>query len=516
MKSLKHLVVASSCAGFFLFSAQDVSAQTGEQVLNGVCVACHLKRPDGTLERIDSVRKTPEGWDMTVVRMMRNHQVPLSLEDRTEVVRYLASTRGLSIDETEGRRYVLEKEPVASDEAPNQLLTETCSRCHSFARVALQRRTADDWEKLLNFHLAQFPGIELQALARDRDWWSVVHNDVLPYLSTHFPLGRAPQPVNSGLEKDWVIAGHVPGKGDYVGTLDVNKVDDTYSVRMAYKIAGKSESFQGKAVLLGDGEWRATLTDGATKIQQVFALGKDGALSGRWFIKGNEVVGGRFVAIPKNSPSRAIGVSPEYARVGVDTEVTIVGAKLSGKVVFPAGMNGEVVSQTDDKLVIRVKPENDLGSVKIAVGATEAPLVVYSKLDRISVEPNMAVARVGGNGGPIPKTPAQFEAVGYLNGSDAKPGTADDVRVGVFSAKWSVDNWDEAATAMKDAQFAGTIDETGKFTPADAGPNPDRPMSTNNLGNLKVTAAVENKGQQITGEAHLYSTVQRFIDPPIR
>ena len=69
---------------------------------------------------------------------------------------------------------------------------------------------------------------------------------------------------------------------------------------------------------------------------------------------------------------------------------------------------------------------------------------------------------------------------------------------------------------MEDAKFAGTIDAAGLFTPGDAGPNPERPMSTNNAGNLKVIATVEDGGESLTGEAHLYATVQRFVDTPIR
>lgn len=516
MKSLKHLALVSSCAGFFLSLPIDASAQTGEDVLKNVCAACHLKREDGNLERIDSVRKTPEAWDMTVVRMMRNHNVPLSQEDRTEVVRYLASTRGLSVEETQGRRYVLEKEPVAVDEAPNQLMAETCGRCHSFARVALQRRTPDDWEKLLNFHLAQFPSLELQALARDRDWWGVAHSDVLPFLAKTFPLGSAPQQHTATLQKDWVVAGHQPGQGDYRGVLHLEKTQDTYDVTLRYELNGKQENFKGKGVLLGDGEWRATLSSGGVEIHQVLALSKSGELSGRWFNKDNAVIGGRLLAIPEGTSSRVVQVSPAYARLNTTTELTISGVNLSGQVVLPPGLNGNVVSQAANKVVVKVTPTAATGATDIAVGEAKAPVVIFSKLDRLSVEPSMAVARVGGNGGPIPKTPAQFEAIGYLNGTDGKPGTDDDVRVGVFAAKWSLDNWDEAATAMQDTRYAGSIDGNGFFTPADAGPNPERPMSTNNLGNLKVIAQIDDQGSNITGEAHLYSTVQRFIDPPIR
>lgn len=141
-------------------------------MLDTICAACHAKDAYGKYSRIDASRRTPEGWDMNVVRMIRNYGLNLSDADRAAVVRYLADTRGLSVEETDGYRYVLEKEPVADDTGVNQLMTETCRRCPSYARVALQRRTPEDWKKLINFHLGQFPSLEYQALARDRDWWA--------------------------------------------------------------------------------------------------------------------------------------------------------------------------------------------------------------------------------------------------------------------------------------------------------------------------------------------------------
>lgn len=516
MKSIPRLALRTSCAALALALAPIVSAQSGDEVLKNVCAACHLKHEDGTFERIDAVRKTPEAWDMTVVRMMRNHHVPLSAEDRTAVVRYLASTRGLSIEETQGRRYVLEKEPVATDDAPSQLMAESCGRCHSFARVALQRRTQEDWEKLLNFHLGQFPTLELQALGRDRDWWAVAHNEVLPFLAKNYPLGKAPKASTVKLASSWVLVGHKPGRGDYSGTISLAPSHDGYDIEMTLKYVDGSETYKGTGVLLGEGEWRASLTNGKTEIRQVLALTAEGGLEGRWFEKENAVSGGRLVARAANSTPKILAASPTYLRVGTPAEITLTGVGLSGKPVLPAGVTGELVSQSAEKVVLKLSASKALGSVNVGIGKSVVPLVVFSKLDRVAVEPQMAISRVGGNQGPIPKTPAQFDAVGYLNGKDGKPETEDDIRVGSFVANWKIDNWDEGAAAMKDLQFAGSIDQFGLFTPADAGPNPERAMSTNNVGNLKVIATVDDQGKSLAGEAHLYATVQRFIDPPIR
>lgn len=517
MKLLTRLAFRAGCAVFALTVIPIASAQMkrGEDVLKNVCSACHSKG-DGGYERIDDVRKTPEAWAMTVARMKRIHNVALNDDQYIAVVRHLASTRGLSVEETDGRRYVLEKEPVATDATPNQLMAETCGRCHSYARVALQRRAAEDWEKLINFHLGQFPSLEIQALGRDRDWWKVAHDEVLPYLIQNYPLGELPEVSDKKLADEWVFAGHKPGRGDYSGKLLVSAARDGYDVRMDISYDDSSEVFEGHGILLGEGEWRASLSNGDTNIRQVFALTSDGELSGRWFETKNEVSGGRFVARPSSASTKILAASPAYIRVGVPTKITLTGVGLSGKPELPDGIVAKVISQQPDKVELELTASKSLAQTKLGMGNASVPFVVFSSLDRIVVEPDVTISRVGGNGGPIPKVPAQFEAIGYLNGEDGKPDTEDDIRVGVFTAAWEVDNWDEVAAAMEDVKFAGSINKAGLFTPAAAGPNPKRPRSTNNTGNLKVIATVDDQGQQLSGEAHLYATVQRFIDPPIR
>jgi quinohemoprotein amine dehydrogenase len=106
--------------------------------------------------------------------------------------------------------------------------------------------------------------------------------------------------------------------------------------------------------------------------------------------------------------------------------------------------------------------------------------------------------------------------VGYLNGPDGTAGTDDDVRVGVMPARWLVEPFNEPAAAMEDVKFAGSIDETGLFTPAGAGPNPERVFSTNNVGDLKIIATVGTGNAALKADGRLITTVQRWNDPPIR
>ncbi|MFC0339861.1 quinohemoprotein amine dehydrogenase subunit alpha, partial [Paracoccus niistensis] len=153
---------------------------------------------------------------------------------------------------------------------------------------------------------------------------------------------------------------------------------------------------------------------------------------------------------------------------------------------------------------------------KATSGRTTFQGADHPALDRISVEPPLTYSRIGGNGGPIDKQPAVFDAVGWLNGPDGQPETEDDIRVGVMAADWRTEDFDPAAAEMKDAHYAGTIGPTGIFEPGDAGPNPERHMSANNVGNLNVVATVRDGDRTHEAKAHLYATVQRFVDTPIR
>lgn len=511
MKPLTRTALVSAAA----LAAAPALAVSGEDVLQNACAACHVKHEDGRWERIDAVRKTPEGWDMTVTRMMRNHGVALEPQERAAVVRYLSDTRGLTPEEAEGRRYILEREPVAFDEGPDTLMTQTCGRCHSYARVALQRRTPEDWAHLVNFHLGQFPTLEYQALARDRDWWGIAQAEIIPFLAKTYPLGEAPPAFAGDASGDYVLAGRQPGRGDYTGRLALTKAGDDYAVTMTLDFADGSASYKGTGRILGAGEWRATLSDGKTEIRQVLVF-HDGRFDGRWYHADSDVIGGRLAAVRPEAAAQVLAAQPARLKIGVPTRVRIAGAGLTDALTLPEGISGRVESVQGGVAVLELTASGAVGPVAIGLGGQKVDLVTYDQPDRISIVPDLTIARIGGNGGPIPKVPAQFEAVGWLNGADGQAGTADDVALGAFPARWSTENFNEEAETMQDATYAGVIDDAGLFTPGDAGPNPERPMQTNNAGNLKVIATVDTGGAPLTAEAHLYATVQRFVDAPIR
>jgi quinohemoprotein amine dehydrogenase len=219
--------------------------------------------------------------------------------------------------------------------------------------------------------------------------------------------------------------------------------------------------------------------------------------------------------------SAVLAATPPYLRAGESAEIAIHGIGLEGEVGLGEGVAvEEVVSRDAETVVVRASADANAanGARTVSVGDADAEglLTVYHAIDFVTVEPSYNIARVGGGGGPIPPVPAQFEAIAWLRGPDGQAGTDDDVAIGAMPASWAVDNFDDVAAEMDDATFAGEMQANGLFLPAEAGLNPERPFNTNNAGNLKVIATVEDNGQTVSGEGQLLVTVQRWNDPPIR
>jgi quinohemoprotein amine dehydrogenase len=501
---------AAALAAVLALSAGTAYAQDGAALLEQNCASCHEKS-DAGLTRINGQRKTPEGWLMTIVRMRIAHGMEISNEDQAALVSYLSETQGLAPSETTGFRYALEKDP-AHIEANEEPLASMCARCHTGARVALQRRTPEEWTLHMDFHVGQFPTIEYQALGRDREWYKIAKEEIAPLLSKMYPLETeawtawkaATKPSVAG---DWVVLTELPESGPAYGTITVSGDASPYSLSGKLTLAdGSSADVGGQMNLYTGYEWRANLSIGGKAYRQVLAVSEDGnGLSGRQFQRDNDSLGGRLTGARTGGAATLLGVVPEAAQPG-EVTVQAVGVGLgdlkSGGTVEANGSGASV------------KLTGAAGeAVTLEAGGSSASISFYDNVDRVTVEPEFTIARVGGgsDNGPAP-VPAHFKAIGWWNGADGQPGTDDDIRVGEIPAEWSLENHNEAAAAMKDAEFAGKIGADGIFMPAVAGPNPARTFSTNNAGDLKVVAKAGGQ----TGEARMIVTVQRFIDPPIR
>jgi quinohemoprotein amine dehydrogenase len=70
----------------------------GKTILDTKCVACHISTSNSSegLSRISDLRKTPEGWFMTVDRMQKDHGLILTKEEEQSVVKFLSDIQGLN------------------------------------------------------------------------------------------------------------------------------------------------------------------------------------------------------------------------------------------------------------------------------------------------------------------------------------------------------------------------------------------------------------------------------------
>lgn len=504
------------------------TAKDAEEVLNARCQACHVRQNNGTLEGVAGERRTPEGWEMAISRMRLWHGVHIPEDEQRALVAYLSDKQGLAPEETEKFRYILERRPDVV-EAEDKDLTVMCARCHSLARVSLQRRDAKDWVKLVHMHLGQFPTIEYQASGRDRDWFGIALKETTKILAERFPYATNAwsdwqKRTKKSPDGAWRVIGRQPGIGSFEGTATVAKSDHGFKVQYALTYEdGKKVAVGGNVSLYSGYEWRGSTELNGQEVREVFALSPDGnSFSGRFFNAHLDSIGGEMtgVRIDQKTP-KILAVSPTRLKAGETATVSIYGINLNGKVDLGDAITiKRVVDASPNSVTVEAVAKTDAkpGVYTVGVGDTtvESAFAVYKQIDAVRVEPAFAIARVGGNGA-TPAVPAQFEAVGFLNGPDGKPDTADDIRIGVFPATWTNANFNEDAERMQDAKFAGQIDgQTGLFTPRDAGPNPARKFGTNNAGDLAVIAKVRDGDHELEGKGRLVVTVQRWNDPPIR
>ncbi|SMX38763.1 quinohemoprotein amine dehydrogenase subunit alpha [Maliponia aquimaris] len=507
-KTAPALIAALALAG------TPALAQDGAQLLADACGSCHEATEAG-LSRIAGQRKTPEGWLMTIVRMRLVHDVVVSPDDQAALVAYLSETQGLAPSEAAPWRYALEKDP-AHVEVVEEPMASMCARCHTAARVGLQRRTTEEWDLHMDFHVGQFPTVEYQALGRDREWYKIAKTEMVPLLSDAYPLETEEWTAWQAAEKqapggDWVVLTDLPGKGRAFGRITVAGDASPFALSGTLWLEDGSEMpVAGQMNLYTGYEWRANLSIDGEAFRQVVALSEDGdTFEGRQFLRDRDSLGGTISGARDGAGPAILGTVPEalMARSG---DVLIVGTGLEG--IGAEGGELVVHGATPVGLATSLLTETD-GAVALTAGDARSEIVVSEAFDRITVEPSFAIARVGGDSPVGPDAvPIAFKAIGWANGPDGQPGTEDDLRLGVVPTEWSVTDHNEVAAAMRDAEFAGSLGEDGIFMPAAAGPNPARPFSTNNAGDLKIVA---NSGG-LSAEAQLIVTVQRFIDPPIR
>ncbi len=519
----KRAILGTGVLALAGLASTPLMAQDAQQIIRDRCLACHTE--SGTAEapsfsRISELRKTPEGWHFTLNRMMHLRGLQISTEEKRALVKYLADTQGLAPEETEGYRYLLEQDTNIVETGIDQGTAEMCARCHSGARFTLQRRSEQEWQYLVDFHMGQFPTAEFHSLARDRPWFEIARNDTALALAKQFPLetkewSNWKAAAKTDLMGRWRVTGYVPGKGEFDAWMSAAKTGEgKYDLSLEGMYAdGSKLTGTGSATVYTGFEWRAGLDIDGVKMRQVMAADKAGNnMEGRMFLAAEREVGGALMAVRDQGTADIVAVQPSYLKVGESTELTLIGQNLDGDISLGKGVEVEkVVSRGKDRITVIAKASGAEGLRSVMVGKAAAELAVYTELARVDVMPANAVTRNGGADSAMAKVRANYRAVGYSAGADGKAGTEDDMRLGYMPAQWTIKPADEVAAHDKDDVYAGMINAAGIFTPGDAGPNAARKMSANNVGRLAVVASVKDGDKTVEGEGSMLVAVQDFI-----
>jgi quinohemoprotein amine dehydrogenase len=524
-----------------------------ERAIVANCIGCHKQDSAGVVQRISFERKTPEGWEMSVRRMVGLHHLDLDPKDARTIVRYLSDRQGLAPAEMKPARFEPERRMIDYRYTADQRTETTCRACHSMGRVISQRRTRGEWDLLIATHRALYPDADFQAFRR---FGPAVNDSGVPqphpmeaavnHLARVFPL-RTPEWTawsatmrTPHLEGAWLLSGNEPGRGAFYGRMTVAKgpSDGEFTTQTTYRYAdgGAVVHRTGKSLVYTGFQWRGRSTEpGRARAADPAQRERDSVglrevmfvepgwdeMSGRWFQGGYDEIGMDVTARRVSAGTVIAGVAPRALHVGTrGQDVTIFGANLPSAtpsaVDFGPGVTVEsVVRASPDSITVRVHVDSTAAIGKRDLFAAGASMrdaaVIFDKIDRIKVIPLAGLARVGG--AVFPKQLQQFDAIAYWNGPDRKSDTDDDLEIGRVPAKWNLEEYG-VTYDDDDMKFVGALDQNGLFTPSLDGPNPKRSSSRNNVGDVWAVATYTPPGKDakmLKARALLVVTVPLYV-----
>ena len=505
------------------------------------CVVCHARDDEGKMTRISYMRKTPEAWEISIKRMARLYFVSLTPEEAKEIVRYLSEEHGLSHAEARAAMYETERRVHWSEEDQDDDLRETCADCHTLGRVLSEHRDEQEWKLLKATHLALYPLVGFQSFrdrgrGRGRGWQSDDADDeddeeeqgdsspprsrqrtqqdradrVLAVLAKEQPLFSDEwrtwnqEKREVPLEGRWIISGHEVGRGDIRGTLDLKQTatGEYESSWRWLRANGRTVVRKGTGLFYAGHSWRGRST--STAPGELESLREVLLLDESWVRMQGRLFTGEY---------NEVGIEMELLRVGeTPTIFALHGAEMAvpseGNTIevfgcgFPEdlgaddfhvgkGLTVTAAERHDDShvtLTVDVAAKTPLGKRAIDFRIHHGPreITLYDTIDGIRIRPNPGFSRIGGK--MRPKQLERFEAVAFHRGPDGVPYNDDDVELMTVAVKWHLEEF-PIRPGDDDIQFVGELDEeTGVFTPAIDGPNPERRFSANNIGDVYVVA----------------------------
>ena len=544
----RQSVHATGALAFSLLLAAPTAAQEAADTTTGIpvtnqmliesCDRCHAVDEDGMMTRISYMRKTPEGWQQSIRRMVTLNEAELEPEAARDIVRYLSDNHGIAPEELRPGRFEVERRLIDWSYEADSDVENTCSQCHSMGRVITQRRTREEWNLLMATHRGYYPLSDTQGFRRNGppapDATDTRHpmDKAVAHLSGEFPLttdewtswsATMRPPRLAGM---WALKGHDPGRGPIYGTAEIAAAadDGNFATELQYTYArdGEQVARSGQAIVYTGYQWRGRSFEGGseeTALREVMMVERGwNEINGRWFAGAYDEFGPDVTLVRADGPV-VLGLHPVSLRSGSTATVTVHGANLPtglgvGDVDFGPGVQVvRVIESGSQALSAEVSASEDAapGGRDVFLSGRPVPgrLTVYDTVDRIAVTPEAGMARLGG--GNFPRGYAQFEATAFSNGPDGKPDTGDDLDLGFVDVAWSVEEY-SAVFDDDDIEYVGSLDDNGLFQPAVDGPNPDRIGQRNNVGDVWVVATWSGPGgEEVRGRAHLIVTVPLYM-----
>lgn len=515
------------------------------ELITKYCVGCHPADATGLMTRISYQRKSPEGWELTLKRMLRHHHLQTTPSEAKEILAYLANDFGLT--RAEARRGLFESERRVhwSESNTDQELKESCAGCHSLGRVYSQQRDGTEWKLLKAMHLAFFPlarsqafrgsparsnnsnvNIEAMSEAERQEFFARMRGDgetgpdradrVLDALAksqalitpewSAWQVERREVP----LAGTWSVLGHETGRGDFTGRVAIERTEENgYSTTWTLNFAdGAVVQRKGRSVLYAGYSWRGRSAvegaDAADAAKEVLLLDADWQrFEGRIFHGAFGEIGADITLVRDTGAARLLGTKQGCIEVPcAEARLDLFGQN------FPEGLTpadfhagrGVTIKSVERRspewvtLVVCTEPQADLGPRRLSFRMDPGPrcLTLYDTVDYIRVEPGQGFSRVGGVAHP--KQFERFEARAMHRGPDKKPWTADDVPLFTLAARWRLEEL-PAHEYDDDVKYVGVLDGTsGAFTPNIDGPNRERRNFANNIGDVYVRAEAEWEG----------------------
>jgi len=490
-------------------------------VVKAKCSGCHRDDGKGHLTRISWERTTPEGWQQIIKRMVRLNGLSITPVEAREVVKSLSESHGLAPEEAKPVAWYWEKRQLETETLPSDTVRDACAACHPVAQPNSWRRSKTEWDLLSSMHRGYFPVVEFTSFRRpprgaggggrgpapatpttpDKEPFELALEHFTKTNGLHTPewaqwqaTRRAPK-----LAGRWTVSAYQPGKGKFVGEMTIESAgpdEFTAKTSLVSLKTGEKITRTSKGVVYTGYAWRGRGTSGNREEREVVAFSRDQqSAEGRWFWGGYQEFG--YDVTLRRAGDGPIVITTDTFAIPAGTKGTTVKVYGDGlptglapaDLDFGTGISVvSITAQTPALLTVKVDVDAKAITGKRDVFVRRASLpgafAVYQTIDYIKT-PASALARLGGT--THPKGFYQFEAIGWSNGLDGKPDTADDVLLGPVTAKWSIEEF-TSHYGDDDKEYVGSLSAEGLFTPNIEGPNEKRKFGTNNYGDVWVVA----------------------------